>query len=197
MACSCPGAHLRRHNRWVISRGNAPAMMLNEMPSVSQILYLVWMVSDAINPSDEVGRRMSKGIMSCVSLSVATNVMTTGLIIARLMGTYRQTSRAFHDRMPPRMYSTVVAVIVESAAPLAFFGICLVITRSILIVKPPEKPIPRGRLQVFDVVSNGLYSSFCVSTFCRFEVNNSYLQTNAGPRSPDDHRARHRRQVVE
>lgn len=128
---------------------------------VCQVLYLVWMVIGTTQPSENTNRLMSKGIMSAVSLSVAMNVMVTVLIIARLAQTWRHTAQALNRSKSPQMYSGVVGVIVESAAPLAIFGICFLAARSILLLHPPEKLIPRGRIYAFDIVSNGLYSSFC------------------------------------
>jgi hypothetical protein len=66
-----------------------------------------------------------------VGLSVATNIMTTVLILVPLARCWRETLKALPDRKVPGLYSHVATVIIESAAPLAFFGICLLVSGAI------------------------------------------------------------------
>ncbi|KAH6912273.1 hypothetical protein BKA70DRAFT_1219408 [Coprinopsis sp. MPI-PUGE-AT-0042] len=111
---------------------------------VSHITYLVLIKDMHI---------AARAIVASVSLSVATNVM--------LRLTWLRTSKAFPDRKTPRMYLDAGGIIVESAAPLAVFGIWFVIMTAINYWYEPEGLVALGRLSVANDVSMFLYYSFC------------------------------------
>ncbi|KAH6912270.1 hypothetical protein BKA70DRAFT_1267133 [Coprinopsis sp. MPI-PUGE-AT-0042] len=96
-----------------------------------------------------------------VSLSVATNVMVTFLILLRLWMTWLRTSKAFPDRKTPRMYLDARGIIVESAAPLAVFGVWYITLTALNYWYEPEGLAPPGRLSVVSDASICLYYSFC------------------------------------
>ncbi|KAH6907538.1 hypothetical protein BKA70DRAFT_1104436 [Coprinopsis sp. MPI-PUGE-AT-0042] len=59
-------------------------------------------------------------------LRVAGNIMITFLIVFRVMRARSCTAKAFPNQEPPRWYSEVTALVIESAAPLAIIGICYI-----------------------------------------------------------------------
>ncbi|KAH6912271.1 hypothetical protein BKA70DRAFT_1535616 [Coprinopsis sp. MPI-PUGE-AT-0042] len=103
----------------------------------------------------------SRAIVASVSLSVATNVMVTLLILLRLRMTWLQTSKAFPDRKTPRIYLDTAGIIVESAAPLAVFGTYLIIMTALNTWFVPKGLVAQGRLSVANDASLSLYYSFC------------------------------------
>jgi hypothetical protein len=67
-----------------------------------------------------------------ISLTVALNILITSLITFRLLRVHKRLSMAlphYHTRYHERLYFGIVAILVESAAPLGVFGIGVVITR--------------------------------------------------------------------
>lgn len=87
--------------------------------------------------------------MAAVSLAVSTNVIITLLILLRIGLVMRQTRRVLPERKPLGAYSRVVAIVIESAAPLAVFGICLLVTKGIETAPLDQSIVKRGRLAVF------------------------------------------------
>ncbi|KAH6911292.1 hypothetical protein BKA70DRAFT_1061436, partial [Coprinopsis sp. MPI-PUGE-AT-0042] len=94
-------------------------------------------------------------------LSVATNIMITLLILFKLVKARLNMSKALPDRKAPRLYSDVTSIIVESAAPLAVFGICSVIV-TVIGLHPPEKLLERGRIHALIEAFGSLYYGFSV-----------------------------------
>ncbi|KAH6883695.1 hypothetical protein BKA70DRAFT_170155 [Coprinopsis sp. MPI-PUGE-AT-0042] len=81
---------------------------------------------------------------AAVVLSVATNVMATALILLPLAKTWWTISKVLPDRKGFSMYSKVTAIVLESAAPLAFFGIGYLIFRMLTV--DPDQPRLWGQL---------------------------------------------------
>lgn len=63
-----------------------------------------------------------------MSLLVTLNILITGIISFRLIKAHRQLGQVLPDT-DHRLYLGIVAVLVESAAPMAIFGIGLIIVR--------------------------------------------------------------------
>ena len=104
-------------------------------------------------------------LVAGISLSVATNTMITILIIFRLAVAWRsQRQTPLHQKGPPDVYSRVIVIIIESAAPLALFGICLVIAAVTGLVYPSPDIIGQGKTMIASNVFNWLYGNgFAVS----------------------------------
>jgi hypothetical protein len=91
----------------------------------------------------------------------------TALILFKLIRTKIVTLKALPDRKSPRMYADAMGIIVEAAAPLAFFGICLIVVLGVHFVSPPKKLYENAKLNVVTNVFSVLYYSFCVSTLLK------------------------------
>ncbi|KAH6912297.1 hypothetical protein BKA70DRAFT_1184911 [Coprinopsis sp. MPI-PUGE-AT-0042] len=103
-----------------------------------------------------------KSILAGTSLSVATNVLITGLILYRLVQAWMFSREAFPGRKSPHIYSDVVAIIIESAAPLTILGICFITAVAIAKFHPPKRLVERGRVIAIADVFNWLYyNAFC------------------------------------
>ncbi|KAH6912337.1 hypothetical protein BKA70DRAFT_1535717 [Coprinopsis sp. MPI-PUGE-AT-0042] len=98
--------------------------------------------------------------MTAESLSVSTNVAVTGLIVFRLAGASRRASRLCPSMKRSGTYSNVAAMIIESAAPLAIFGICYIIVTAIAYYHYPETLSQQGRVNTLSEVSGSLYVAF-------------------------------------
>ncbi|KAH6914660.1 hypothetical protein BKA70DRAFT_1557055 [Coprinopsis sp. MPI-PUGE-AT-0042] len=111
-------------------------------------------------PPKLTGSASNTLIISSILLSVSVNTMVTILITARLAQTRKVVAQAFPGRKPSPMYTHVVAIMVESAAPLALFGITL----AIVAIVTYFGSIPVARLEHWQVVQDVfalLYYSFC------------------------------------
>ncbi|KAH6904087.1 hypothetical protein BKA70DRAFT_548570 [Coprinopsis sp. MPI-PUGE-AT-0042] len=102
-----------------------------------------------------------RALVVSVSLSVSMNIMVTSLILFQLISTWRRASNSFPNTRRPRMYTDVLVLMIESAAPLAFFGICWTISTIVTILRPPQNLTERGRLHIFSGITNCVYFSFC------------------------------------
>jgi hypothetical protein len=71
-------------------------------------------------------------------------------------------SKLFPEREMPGLYSGIVTIIVESAVPLAFFGVCYVIATFVLLYLPMRLRIRAG-VYGFGAIASTLYYSFAVS----------------------------------
>ncbi|KAH6901761.1 hypothetical protein BKA70DRAFT_1229581 [Coprinopsis sp. MPI-PUGE-AT-0042] len=71
-----------------------------------------------------------KSSLAVILLNISTNIMITSLIIARLVQTRQRMASALPDSKKQPMYSDVVAMLVESATPLAVFGLLCAISQS-------------------------------------------------------------------
>ncbi|KAH6907551.1 hypothetical protein BKA70DRAFT_358608 [Coprinopsis sp. MPI-PUGE-AT-0042] len=99
-------------------------------------------------------------------LNVAMNIMITFLIVFRVMRARFRTAKAFPHQKPPRWYSEVTAIIVESAAPLAIFGIIFMALRGTVLSESGRRlqsgqVLRRGRLNIVTGFSQCLYNAFC------------------------------------
>ncbi|KAH6912339.1 hypothetical protein BKA70DRAFT_1398269 [Coprinopsis sp. MPI-PUGE-AT-0042] len=94
------------------------------------------------------------------SLSVFVNVMVTGLILFELRTSCLAICRVYPHRKRPSMYTTTMARMVESAAPLTFFGIIYVTVTALIYSHRPESLTQKGALNSICEVSASLYYSF-------------------------------------
>lgn len=97
-------------------------------------------------------------LMAFVILSVSMNIMVTILILTPLVKAKVQLGR-YLNKGSQRIYSTIAAILVESAALLALCGICWAIFRGISM-KHPDQLILRGRINTLDALFCTLYSAF-------------------------------------
>ncbi|KAH6904068.1 hypothetical protein BKA70DRAFT_1432703 [Coprinopsis sp. MPI-PUGE-AT-0042] len=142
---------LWNHKRWIVLLPSFTCLGA----IVCHIIYLV-PEREGILPHDA-----AKAAIASSSLSVAMNIMVTSLILLRLMMTWLQTSKAFPDRKTPRMYTDAAGIIVESAAPLAVFGICSITINAIDNLQSLQGLLRQGRITALNEVFGWLYYSFC------------------------------------
>jgi hypothetical protein len=88
-----------------------------------------------------------------VALSVATNIMATALILVPLARYWWATLKVLPDRKAPGLYSHVASIIIESAAPLTLWGICLLVSHT--ASKAVSQPLV-GTLQKKDILTEHL-----------------------------------------
>jgi hypothetical protein len=95
-------------------------------------------------------------------LTVTTNISVTSFITFRLLHA-RRTMAKLLPSADARLYTGVIAILIESAAPVTVFGIIAAILQQLnkaLFNKSPGFLVCR---YLFD----GLYYSFCVSCFAK------------------------------
>ncbi|KAH6907505.1 hypothetical protein BKA70DRAFT_1563018 [Coprinopsis sp. MPI-PUGE-AT-0042] len=108
----------------------------------------------------------NKVLISGAVSNVAMNIMITSLIVFRVLQARYRTAKAFPNREPPRWYSEVMALVVESAAPLAIFGI-LFIALSGTILSESSRQLQSGHVlqraghNVATDVVKSIYDAFC------------------------------------
>ncbi|KAH6912252.1 hypothetical protein BKA70DRAFT_1267103 [Coprinopsis sp. MPI-PUGE-AT-0042] len=102
-----------------------------------------------------------KAIIASVSLSVAMNIMVTGLILWRLLMVWLVRRKALAGQKTYGMYSSVTAILIESAAPLAVFGICFITTTAIWLYHPPTHLRRQARVVFLREFFDWVYYSFC------------------------------------
>ncbi|KAH6907522.1 hypothetical protein BKA70DRAFT_1563034 [Coprinopsis sp. MPI-PUGE-AT-0042] len=99
-------------------------------------------------------------------LNVTMNIMVTSLILLRVLLARYRAAKVFPDQKPPRWYSEVTALVVESAAPLAIFGICDIALRGTIVAESPSQlqsghVLQRGRRSIGLGVIDSFYYAFC------------------------------------
>jgi hypothetical protein len=92
--------------------------------------------------------------MACTLLIVSNNVVVTSLITFRLLLARRSLAKVLPSA-DMQVYTGVVAILIESAAPLTIFGI---ITAGLKYSNQTSSGISVGT-----AVSEALFYSFCVS----------------------------------
>ncbi|KAH6907504.1 hypothetical protein BKA70DRAFT_357636 [Coprinopsis sp. MPI-PUGE-AT-0042] len=98
-------------------------------------------------------------------LNVTMNIMITFLIVFRMMRAKSRAAKAFPDQKPPRWYSEVMALVIESAAPLALFGICFIALLSTHLSDSGQlrsgHVLQRAGRNIATDVAASLYDAFC------------------------------------
>jgi hypothetical protein len=89
-------------------------------------------------------------------LTVSTNVVVTSLITFRLLRARRTLGKVLPSA-DMSVYTGVIAILVESAAPLTIFGIIAAILQQMSKTLSVES-------MVFSSIFDGLFYSFCVSS---------------------------------
>jgi hypothetical protein len=93
-------------------------------------------------------------VVASTFLTVSTNIFVTSLITFRLLRARRALARVLPS-VDMRVYTGVIAILVESAAPLTIFGIASVIFSYHYNTS--------AGLRVCASLFDGLFYSFCVS----------------------------------
>jgi hypothetical protein len=99
-------------------------------------------------------------------LSVSSNIIVTCLISWVLLRTRRKANSSLPVENASRLYTNVTAILIESAAPLALFGICYAI--SDIVGRRLEWVgllSVRERVNVFIDTTGSLYVAFTVSYY--------------------------------
>ncbi|KAH6901762.1 hypothetical protein BKA70DRAFT_1023770, partial [Coprinopsis sp. MPI-PUGE-AT-0042] len=150
MACSYSSLYrafvIWRHRRWLLV---PPAL------TISTHIVLAILTPIQI-PSIDI----PKSSLAVILLNVSTNIMITCLIVTRLVRTRRQMVTALPGSKKQPMYSDAMAIIVESAAPLAVFGVLCAISQVISLYFTDtlyERARWEGTRSAFAL----LYYSFC------------------------------------
>ena len=89
-------------------------------------------------------------------LTVSTNIVVTSLITFHLVRARRALAKVLPSA-DMRVYTSVVAILVESAAPLTIFGIIAAILQRTQSAMSPG-------FNVCESLFDGLFYSFCVSS---------------------------------
>jgi hypothetical protein len=92
-----------------------------------------------------------------IVLIVSTNVVVTSLITFRLFLARRSLAKVLPSS-DMRVYTGVITILIESAAPLTIFGVITVVLR-----KCSETPPSGIYVTIGSTVSEALFYSFCVS----------------------------------
>jgi hypothetical protein len=108
-------------------------------------------------------KQFLKTLIASSILHVSMNIMVTFLIVLQLTRARLAVSEAFPEQPPSRMYANVAAIIIESAAPLAFFGIGFIIVTAVAVYHTPKQLVQEGRLNVVVGAFDWIYCAFCVS----------------------------------
>jgi hypothetical protein len=90
-------------------------------------------------------------------LTVSTNIVVTSLITFRLLRARRALARVLPSA-DMRVYTSVIAILVESAAPLTIFGII-----SPVLHQSGDKFNESPAFYAWAYLFDGLFYSFCVS----------------------------------
>jgi hypothetical protein len=91
-------------------------------------------------------------------LTVSTNIIVTTLITFRLLRARRALAKVLPSA-DMQLYTGVITILIESAAPLTIFGIVAAALQSGGSAAPKS-----AAFYVFNYVFQGLFYSFCVSS---------------------------------
>ncbi|KAH6906402.1 hypothetical protein BKA70DRAFT_407626 [Coprinopsis sp. MPI-PUGE-AT-0042] len=125
--------------------------------SASDIAYIVGDIASDVALRNKVQ-------LAGAGLHVAMNIMVTFLIVFRVMRARSRAAKAFPDQKPPRWYSEVTTLVVESAAPLAICGICFIALNGTAVSEKrlqSGRVLQRGRRNIITIVVQCFYDAFC------------------------------------
>jgi len=104
--------------------------------------------------------------------AVLANIIVTSLILIRLIRARRKFSKALGpEGYDNAIYDSTVSIIVESSAPLAAFGVCVLATTAAAVAEQrkntvgyddPATVLLVAALSAANTVAGLLYASFCV-----------------------------------
>ncbi|KAH6907533.1 hypothetical protein BKA70DRAFT_1427910 [Coprinopsis sp. MPI-PUGE-AT-0042] len=125
-------------------------------------LNITYLVGEATSDGD----LRTKSQLSSAVLNVTMNIMITFLIVLRVMQVRSRTAKVFPNQKPPLWYSEVTALVIESAAPLAIFGILFIALGAAFVSERSRmleggRVIQRGRHNVATDVVGCFYDAFC------------------------------------
>jgi len=126
----------------------------------------------AKNMLDPATRPSRIPIIIMTAVNVSANITSTTLILVKLIRARRKLAKALPNMSISSAYGGVVSILVESAAPVALFGTCVLITEIVWIVVDTYASHPQEASTVnllFRINSAGfifemLYYSFGVSS---------------------------------
>lgn len=95
--------------------------------------------------------------------SISMNVMVTTLMLVRLIRARNEFTKALPNSPCSSIYGGVIAVIIESSAPVTVSGLCLTVTTIIWHTHKVMNTHPTSALVVLHIMFSLLYYSFCVS----------------------------------
>ena len=111
-------------------------------------------IAGVFPPRDKL---VASAFVSSTFLTVSTNIVVTSLIIFRLLRARRALAKVLPSA-DMRVYTSVIAILVESAAPLTVFGIAAAILQQLA-----EQSATSPGYGVCETLFEGLFYSFCVS----------------------------------
>ena len=109
-------------------------------------------------------------------LTVATNIFVTSLISFRLVRARRNLQKSLPGR-DMQVYTGDIVVLVESAAPLAVFGLVVAIIQTV-----GDRAIEAPGYFVWSSLFQALFYSFCVRAFLDFHLIDHLVLTLAPTR---------------
>ncbi|KAH6907429.1 hypothetical protein BKA70DRAFT_1282973 [Coprinopsis sp. MPI-PUGE-AT-0042] len=104
------------------------------LPGLTFVLSVVFGII-AIVP-DSVPQLQNLTPVISTTLSVATNVLITFLILWRLIRARQRMAKLLPGHEYPSLYGGVITILVEAAVPLAVFGLCFAILTFVVVFKP-------------------------------------------------------------
>ncbi|KAH6907427.1 hypothetical protein BKA70DRAFT_1104685 [Coprinopsis sp. MPI-PUGE-AT-0042] len=128
------------------------------IPALTCVVSIIFGVI-AIVPGSRPGLPVGLTPAISTTLSVAMNVMVTTLILHRLLRVRRDMLKLFPEREMPVLYSGIVTILIESAVPLAFFGVCFVMATFVLLYRQMRLQVA-ARVYSFAEVTSTLYYAF-------------------------------------
>lgn len=142
-----------------------PRKWVAAIPSLCLLGYIASTIIDHVwawttqDIKEQVAKRQKIGVANSV-LMVFTSILVTFLILLRLAISWWQVRRAFPGQKRPKMYSNAAVILIESATPLAIFGVCLLATR-IIRTTPTTNLIVTGRLAILRGIAAWFFFGFC------------------------------------
>jgi hypothetical protein len=114
--------------------------------------YIGLLIAQTFLPDDNLANTTST---AATFLTVSTNIVVTILITFRLLRARRTLAKVLPSA-DMRVYTSVIAILFESAAPLTIFGVIAAILQ--LAAQSNRSPA----FFVFNPLFGGLFYSFCV-----------------------------------
>ncbi|KAH6903714.1 hypothetical protein BKA70DRAFT_1155235 [Coprinopsis sp. MPI-PUGE-AT-0042] len=135
-----------RHCKWVLLP-----------PTMTILAHIVLAI---LTPIQLPSFSIEKSTLAVMLLNVSTNIMITALIITRLTRVRKKVTTAVPGSKKQRMDLDVMAILIESAVPLAVFGVlCAVI--QIISIYATDTLYERARWEGSASALALLYYSFC------------------------------------
>ncbi|KAH6907547.1 hypothetical protein BKA70DRAFT_1489625 [Coprinopsis sp. MPI-PUGE-AT-0042] len=148
--------------KWVVMFPSLACVGSIACCNIRQVSYIAYLAGIASFNADLSYETLLYGAI----LNVTMNIMVTFLIVLRVMRARSRNVKVFPDEKPPRWYSEVMALVIESAAPLAIFGICFIALRGTIESQSGELQsghvLQRGRQNILMDAAQSFYDAFCI-----------------------------------